>query len=142
MFSERDALVGDVLGGAFFGRDLWDTATDVSSVGETRRGREGDSEDVGLGFELVRLWDRGFVSVFESLRGPWLGGGDPSDNRANAAMHPSMSQSDVVFGSRLDDLINKGMWVTKELGGPGRTGERYARGNACGGLVVLNGQGF
>ena len=123
------------------GRGLWGTATDVSSVGDTRRGREGESGDVDLGFDLVRLWDRGFVSVFESLRGPWLGGGDPSDNRANAAMHPSMSQSDVVLGSRLSDLVNRGMWVTKELG-PGRTGERYARGNACGGLVVLNGQDF
>jgi len=91
MFSERGALVEDVLDGTLFGRGLWDTATDVSSVGETRRGREGDNGDIGLGFELVRLWDGGLVSVFESLREPWLGGDGPSDNRANAAMHPSMS---------------------------------------------------
>jgi len=109
MFSERGTLVEDVLDGTFFGRSLWDTATHVSSVGEERRGREGDSGDVGLGFELARLWDRGFVSVFESLRGPWLGGDDSSDNRANAAIHPSMSQSDVVFCSRLGDLVNRGM---------------------------------
>ena len=123
------------------GRGLWGTATDVSSVGDTRRGREGDSGDVGLRFELVRLWDRGFGSIFEGLCEPWLGGGDSSDNRASSAIHPSMSQSDVDFGSRLDDLVNRGMWVTKEVVS-GRTGERYTRGNACGGLVVLNGQGL
>ena len=123
------------------GRGLWGTATDVSSVGDTRRGREGDSGDIGLGFELVRLWDRDFETVFEGLRGPWLSGGDPSDSRANAAMHPSMSQSDIVFDSRLDDLVNRGMWVTKEIG-PGGTRVGYARGNACGGLMVPKGQGF
>ena len=80
------------------------------------------------------------MCVFEGLSGSWLAG-DPSDNRARAAIHSSMSQSDAVFVSRLGDLVNKVTWVTKELG-PGRTGERYARGNACGGLVVLNGQGF
>jgi len=121
MFRERGALLGDALDGTFFGRGLWDTATDVSRVGEERRGREGDSGDAGLRFELVRLWDRGFASVFEGLRGHWLGGGDPSDNRASAAMHSSISQSDAAFGSRLGDLVNRGMWVTKEMRA-GRTG--------------------
>lgn len=103
------------------GRGLWDTATDVSSVGDTRRGREGDSWDVGLRFEVVRVRDGGLRADFESLREAWLGGGDPSDNRANATVHASRSQSDVTFGSRTDSLSNGEMWVTKETG-PGLTG--------------------
>ena len=113
-------LVEGVLDVACFGRGLWDTATDVSSVGRTRRGREGESGDVGLRVEAVRVRDRDLVSVFEGLREPWLGGGDPSDNRASATMHPSMSQSEGVFGSRVDP-VNRGRWVTKEVG-TGRTG--------------------
>ena len=113
-------MVGDALervlveGVLCFGRDLWDTATDVSSVGRTRRGREGDNGDVGLRVEAVRVRDRDLVSVFEGLHEPWLGGGDLSDNRASAAMHPSRSQSDVVVGSRLDFLVNRGICVTKD----------------------------
>ena len=81
------------------------------------------------------------MSVFEVLDEPWPDGGEPSDSRENAAIHSSMSQSNVVFGSRLDDLVNRGMWVTKEIG-PGGIRAGYARGNACGGLAVSNGQGF
>ena len=134
-------LVEGTLDGACFGRDLCDTATDVSSVGRTRRGREGDNGDVGLRVEAVRVRDRDLVLVFEGLREPWLGGGDPSDNRASAVMQPSRSKSDAVFGSRSDLLVNRGICVTKEIG-PSRTGGGYARGNACGGQATLNGQGF
>ena len=70
MFRERGVLLGGAFDGTFFGRGLWDKATDVSRIGEERRGREGDKGDVGLRLELVRLWDRGLVSVFEGLRGP------------------------------------------------------------------------
>ena len=40
--------------GAIFVGDLSETARDVSSIGETRRGREGESCKVGLGFEVAR----------------------------------------------------------------------------------------
>jgi len=79
--------VEGALDGEFFGRGLWDTATDVSSVGETRRGCEGDSWDVGLRFEVACVRDRDLEAVFDGLPEPRLGRGGPSDNRANAAMH-------------------------------------------------------
>ena len=103
-----------------FGRGLWDTAIDVSSVGDTRRGREGDSWDIGLGIEVTCVWVRGLGAIFEGLREPLLGGGDPSDNRESASMHASRSRSDTVFGSR-SDLSSRDMCVTKETG-PGRAG--------------------
>ena len=113
----RVELVGDVGGGACFGRGLWGTATDVSSAGETRRGREGESWDVSLRLEVVRVWVRDVVTIFEGLRE--LGfreEGGSSDNRASAAVHASMSQSDVALGSRSGPRINSGMWVTKAMG--------------------------
>lgn len=50
-----------------FGRGLWDTAMDVSSIGETRRGREGDNRDISLGSKVVYVWDRDFDMGFEDL---------------------------------------------------------------------------
>lgn len=105
-----------------FGGGLWDTATDVSSIGETRRGREGENRDVGLGFEVVRFRDRDFGVVFEDLCGfPFRGEGGPSDNRENASMHVSRSLLDIVLNSPLDPLPNRGICVTNEIGS-GRTG--------------------
>ena len=40
--------------GVIFVGDLSETARDVSSIGETRRGREGESWNVGFGFEVTR----------------------------------------------------------------------------------------
>ena len=99
---------------------MWDTATDVSSVGDTRRGREGDSWDVGLGLEAC-VRGRDLEVVFEGLGGPWLGGSGPSDNRESASMHASRSLSDTVLGSHLDPLSNRGICVMSEIGS-GRTG--------------------
>ena len=121
----------------FFGRGLWDTATDGSSIGETRRGCEGENGDVAFGFKAVCVRDRDFGTVFVGFPEPSLGRGGPSDNRASAATHESRSQSVVTFGSRSDLLLNRGICVTKEIC-PGRTGGGYERGNACGGLLVLN----
>ena len=98
-----------------------DTATDVSRTGETRRGREGSSWDVGLSFGVTCVWDRGFWAVSEGLLERLLDVDGPSDNFARAAIHASRSQSDFVFGSRSDLPLDNGMCVTKVIG-PGLTG--------------------
>jgi len=101
-----------------FGGGLWDTATDVSSIGETRRGCEGESWDISLGPEVVFVRDCDFESLCELLL--WSGG-RPSDNRESASMHASRSSSDVGLSSRPGLLFNKGICVTNETGS-GRTG--------------------
>ena len=101
---------------------MWDTATDVSSIGETRRGREGDNWDVSLGFEVEYVRVRDFDIVFEGLCELllWREGG-PSDNRESASIHASRSPSSVIFGSRLDSFPNGGICVTNGIEF-GRTG--------------------
>jgi hypothetical protein len=122
MFWVRGILEGGGEDGICFGRGLWGTATDVSTIGETRRGREGNSWDVGLGFEVVCSLERGLEAVFEGLRELLLRGeGGPSDSRESASMHASRSQSDAAFGSSLVLFSNRGMCVTKGMGS-GRTG--------------------
>jgi hypothetical protein len=106
MFWVRDMQAGD---GVFFGRDLWDTATDVSSLGGRGRGREGESWDASLSFDVTFVRDRGLCVVLVGLLEPRLGGGGPSDNFASAAMHVSRSQLDFVFGSCSDLPSDKGM---------------------------------
>ena len=120
MFRERGVSLGDGEDEVHFGNGLWDTATDVSSVGDTRRGREGESWDVCLGLEVC-VRERCLDAVFGGLHGPWLGGGGPSDNRESASMHAPRSLSDISLGSRLDPLSNRGICVTNEIGS-GRTG--------------------
>ena len=110
---------------AFLGREPWDTATDVSRTGEMRRGREGNSWDVGLSFEVSCVRGRGLCVVFEGLLDLRLGEGGPSDNVARAEMHASRSQSDLILGSRLNLSCDKGIWVTKAIGS-GRVGGGYA----------------
>ena len=126
--------------GVIFVGDLSETARDVSSIGETRRGREGESWNVGLGFEVARGWDRD-LGAFEGLGELFRGEGGPSDSRESAPIHASRSSEDVVLCSRLDLLSKRGICVTNEIDF-GRTGGGYARGKACGGLSTLNGEFF
>lgn len=102
----------------FFRGGLWDTATDVSSIGETKRGREWESWDISLGPEVVSVRDCDFERLCEPLL--WRGG-RPSDSCESASMHASRSSSDMVLSSRPDLLFNKGICVTNEMGS-GRTG--------------------
>lgn len=115
-FWVRDTPVGGEWDDALFGRGPSDTATDVSRTGETRRGREGNSWDVGLDFDVACVRSRGLCVAFEGLHGLRLGGDGPSDKPANAAIHASRSPSDTAFVSRLDLLPDKGIWVTKVIG--------------------------
>ena len=122
MFWVRGILEEDEEDGICFGRGLWGMATDVSTIGETRRGREGDSWDVGTGFEVVCALERGLEAVFDGLRELLLRGeGGPNDSRESASMHASRSQLDGAFGSSLVLLSNRGICVTKGTGS-GRTG--------------------
>ena len=122
MFWVRGILEGGGEDGICFRRGLWGTATDVSTIGETRREREGDSWDVGLGLGVVCVRGRGLGMAFEGLLVLLLRReGESSDNRESASMHASRSQSEVAFGSSLVLFSNRGMWVTKRMGS-GRTG--------------------
>lgn len=94
---------------------------------------------MGLGVVCVR--DGCLGEVFECLAEPELVGDGPSDNRARAEMHPSMSQSNAVLGSRSEPLSKRGMCVTKVMDS-GRTDGGYVWGNACGRLMVPNGEGL
>ena len=94
---------------AFLGRGPWDTATDVSRTGEMRRGREGNSWDVGLSFEVSCVRSRGLWVAFGGFPDLRLGEGGPSDNFASAEMHASRSQSDLILDSRLNLPRDKGM---------------------------------
>ena len=60
----------------------------MSRAGETRRGRDGDSWDVGLKFGVACVGDRGLETLFVSLPEPWDG---PSESRASAVVHASRS---------------------------------------------------
>lgn len=122
MFRVRGTVVGDGWGWAVFGRDLWDTATDVSSLGETRRGREGESWEVGLGIEVVRGRGRGFCAAFGDSEGflPW-GEGGPSDKRENMPTNSPRSRSETVLDLYPELLSNLGTCVTRETGS-GRAG--------------------
>lgn len=68
MFLVRGILVVGRWDGVFFGGVLWDTATDVSTAGETRRGREGESRGVSLGVEVAWLRDCSFDPALEDFR--------------------------------------------------------------------------
>lgn len=105
----------------FFGRGLWGTAIDVSSIGETRRGCEGESGDVNLGFDVGYIRDRGLKTAFEGVCELLCGEGGPSDSRESVSTHASMSLSDTALGLQLDPLSNRGTCVMNETGS-GRTG--------------------
>ena len=59
MFWVRDTPVEGERDEVLFGRGLSGTATDVLRTGGTRRGREGDSWDVGLSFDVTCVRGRG-----------------------------------------------------------------------------------
>ena len=78
---------------------MWDTANDISTVGETRRGREGESRGVNLVVKVVCVRDRSLGLVVEGLLGfLFWGEGGPSDNRERAAVHASRSLSEATLG--------------------------------------------
>lgn len=99
--------------------DVWKIAKDVSSIGDTRRGREGDNRNVDR-FEVPCGQGRG-LGVLEGC-GLVRGEIDPRDNRENASMHVSRSLVDMALRSRLDPFTNTGMCVTNEMGSGGTCG--------------------
>jgi len=102
--------------------DLCDTTTDVSSIGETRRGHEGKNWDANFGVGMVCILGRDFGTVFEDpCECPPRGESGPSDNRESVSMHASRSLSDMVLGLHLVPLFDRGICVTNEMGS-GRTG--------------------
>lgn len=124
--------------GTFFKGVLWDTATDVSTVGETRRGREGERRGASLQVEGTRVWDRDLDPVGGLHKLLTWGEGGPSDNRERATIHASRSLSDAALAWWSQPLLGNGRCVTNGTGS-GLTGGGYGWGKAWEGLLVSSG---